>query len=314
MLLLLMPDSWINRLLQNRREQLSNITIYYEPGCNFCQRVSLLLREFLLSPTSSVACASTDPEAQRLLVENNSWVVRGVNGQFYLKWHAMDCLLERNLLLRPIAWFFEQPFMRTPTEKLYDAIGTNRQRLARVAKILFPFRSPAPVPRSALIICGFLMVLAFFSNVFSLARLSFPALGRFEYVTAPLQVRQNWDVFAPSPVHYRRDYRFNVDMADGSSVDLMRLLPKPVFRSDANLRIVFASPRWAKYFTRFDDFAEDTWAAFGRYLCRQAQAGMPSAAVPQQVEITLVTEPIEGTQAVMKPAVYRAFDCTVGLN
>src|SRR5262249_58336021 len=76
-LILLVPDRWWDRLLEERRARLAKVAIFYEPDCGFCERVSLLLREFLLSPTATVAPASVDPEALRLLTAHNSWVVRG---------------------------------------------------------------------------------------------------------------------------------------------------------------------------------------------------------------------------------------------
>src|SRR5262249_14870519 len=54
MLILLVPDSWIEGLLRGRRERLAAVTIFFEPGCRFCQSICLILREFLLAPTSTV--------------------------------------------------------------------------------------------------------------------------------------------------------------------------------------------------------------------------------------------------------------------
>jgi hypothetical protein len=310
MLLLLIPDSWIDRLLHKRRERLAGVIIYFEPGCGFCHRVSLLLREFLLSVTSTVAPASVDPTAHKLLMEHNSWVVRAVDGRYYLKWRAMDYLLKQSVLLAPIAWVFERKPMLSPMEKLYDLIGANRRRFGPpTANMLFPFKSIGPVKRPALVLCGFLMVLAFLSNVFGLARLSFSELRRFDQVSAIFQVKQSWEVFAPRPVHFQRDYHVVVHRVDGSTVNLIGLLPTPLFQSDANLRVVFASPRWTKYFTRFDEFTEETWQALGQYLCRQAQGQIPSMSVARQVEITLVTEPSKGTPAPVRSLEHRAFDC-----
>ena len=153
------------------------------------------------------------------------------------------------------------------------------------------------------------MVAAFLSNAFGLARLSFPSLRGFDQVSAVLQVRQSWEVFAPGPVHFRRAYRVVAHGADGATVDPISLMPTPLFRSDGNLRIAFASPRWTKYFTRLDELGEPAWEAFGRYLCRQAQARMPAGSAIRQVEITLMTDPIEGTPPAERPLLRRAFDC-----
>jgi len=309
MLLLLFPDTWFDRLLRQRRQRLAALTIYYEPGCGFCQRTSLVLREFLLSPTSAVVPASIDRQVHGLLLANNSWVVHGTDGKFYLKWHAMDYLLRQNPLFAPAGWFLEQGFMQKPMEKLYDLIGSSRQSFATIANVLFPIGSARPIGKPALALCGFLMVLALTSNIFGLARLAFPILRRFDEITAVFQVRQSWEVFAPGPAHYQRNYSVIAHLAGGSTVDLMKLLPTPAFRIDGSARVTFSSPRWVKYYTRFDDLTDADWAAFGHYLCRQAQAHAASGAVVRKMEITAVTQPIDGTPAARTPVEHRVFDC-----
>jgi hypothetical protein len=52
-LILLVPDSWWNR--GRRRERLATVQINFEPGCGFCERIALLLREFLLAPSAKNA-------------------------------------------------------------------------------------------------------------------------------------------------------------------------------------------------------------------------------------------------------------------
>ena len=177
--------------------------------------------------------------------------------------------------------------------------------MGRAAKAMLPFRSAHAVGRPAMALCGFLMALAFLSNVVSLARLALPALRGFDSITAIFQVRQSWEVFAPQPVHYRRDYRLVAHMADGSTVNLMDLLPTPLLRYDANSRAVFASPRWNKYFTRLDQLTDDDWRSLGRYLCRQAS----TASSVREVEITLITMPIEDSPAAVRPVEHRSFEC-----
>ena len=309
MLMLLIPDSWFDRLLRKRREKLAGVKIYYEPGCGFCQRVSLILREFLLAPNSLVAPASADPEAHSLLIANNSWVVNGADEKFYLKWRAMDYLLLQQPLFVPIGWLFERRLLQKPMERLYDLIGSNRQRFAPITKILFPIRSPRSIGKLGLVLCGFLMAFALTSNIFGLARLSFPALYSFDEITAVLQVKQSWEVFAPGPTHFQYDYREVAQLADGSTVDVMALLPVPVFRTDKNWRIAFSSPRWVKYYTRFGDLTEHDWPAFGRYLCRQAQAHITSGSTVQQIGLTVITRPIEGAPAASIPVEQRVFAC-----
>jgi hypothetical protein len=310
MLLLLVPDTWIEVLLRKRNEKLASVAIYFEPGCDFCRRIALILREFLVSLSSVVAPASVDPQVHRMLSENNSWVVHGADGKFYLKWKAMDYLLRCSLFFAPMAWFFELPFMRAPMEKLYDLIGKNRRNLAPATKLVFGYRSPAPVGRLGLSVCFCLMAFAVFGNVFSVTRPRLPDLRRFDEILDVLQVKQSWELFAPVPPHFRYDYRGTVHMADGSVADMNTLLPAPLFWTDQNMRITFASPRWLKYFTRLDQLTDETWASFGHYLCRKAQTRGPQKIMLQEVEITSIIEPIAGTPPYPQPIEHRIVSCS----
>jgi Vitamin K-dependent gamma-carboxylase len=309
MLLLLVPDHWIDRLLRARRQRLAGVTIYYEPGCGFCERVALILREFLLAETARVLPASADAQAERLLVAHNSWVVEAPDGTTYLKWRAMSYLFRQNPLSVPLAALGEREPLRGALDRLYDVIGANRKRLSPLARFVLPFRSPGPPGRLALSLCGGLMGLAFLSNAFGLARLSFPVLYRFDQLTGALQVRQSWEVFAPGPTHFRRQYQIVAKLSDGATIDLMQALPRPLIWTGADGAVHFASPRWTKYFTRFPDFKEPAWQGLGQYLCRQALARLPAGASVREVELTLLTEPVAGTPSDPQPRIERVFAC-----
>lgn len=309
MLSLLVPDKWFDRLLRARRQRLAGVVVFYEPGCGFCHRIALVLREFLLAPTSQVVPSSTNAEANAMLLLNNSWVVRGADGKLYLKWHAMDYLLRQNPLFAPIAWIFERAFMQGPMEKLYDAIGSSRNWLASVVRRLLPLRSSRSIGRPALVLCGLLMTFALTSNILSLARLAFPDLSRFDDVFAVTQIKQGWEVFAPRPTHFRRKYSVVAHLGDGSTVDVMNLLPIPIFRIDEVLHVSFSSPRWAKYYTRFDDLTDQDWFAFGRHLCRLAQFHVATGTVVRQIEFTAMTAPMYEMSDVKIPFEHRVFDC-----
>jgi hypothetical protein len=309
MLILLVPDSWIDKFFCKRRERQSGITIYYEPGCAFCQRVSLILREFLLSPTSPVLAASADPQAQRLLSEHQSWVIRGTNGAFYLKWRAMSYLLRQNGLLAPCAWALEH--VGSPLDQTYDIIGRSRRWLGPITKVLFPFNSQQPIGRPALVVCGFIMVLTLLGNVLDVAQLSFPGLRGFEHITATLQVRQSWRVFAPGPVHWQRTYGIETHHDEDRMIDLKEALSKPIIESQTKESVLFSSTRWAKYFTRLDELNEEAWSAFGSYLCRVADRRLWVRSDARRLVFIISTEPVKGTPLPLVPIVRRQFECAM---
>jgi hypothetical protein len=314
MLLLLIPDGWVTHLLRERRERLGRVAIFYEPDCGFCKRVSLLLREFLLSPTAQVRPASDDPTAMRLLVENKSWVVRDYDGGFHLKWRAMAFLIWQNPLTRWLAWLSDQPFLRHPLDGLYDFIGAHRRSLGALTRTLVSMRQEHPISWPTQALCGMLTVFALLSNISSIERPAIDAFGLakaerpsglvmptwFFELVVDLQVWQDWPLFVPPP-HWNRNYRITSRMADGSTVDLMQRLPVPLFRSDAGGRIAFASDRWLKYFTQFHLFTDGDWLAFGRYLCKQAIDRIGAPPTVREIEIASVTRSVAMTPALGAP-------------
>jgi hypothetical protein len=280
MLMLLVPDAWIDRLLLPRRRRLQQVVIYYDPDCEFCRRVSLVIREFLLPRSSRVLPASEDAKALQLLRQHQSWVVRAVDGTMLLKWAALAYLLKRNFIFAPLGWLSDARFFRRPMEKFYDLIGTNRQRLGPLARRLLPDRTHRSIGLPALALCGFLAAAALASNVSSVAGLlgksSMYAPYRF---AADIQVGQNWTLFAPVPTHQTWSFVILVQESNGSVVNFMDLLPTPLFVTSPE-KAISASNRWTKYFTRFAYFTNSDWSAFGRYLCAKAQRNVgPSLTV-----------------------------------
>jgi len=313
----LVPDAWIAGVLRRRRVRLGGVVIFFEPGCGFCEKISLLLREFLLSPTSPVLPAEADGEALRLLRAHNSWVVRDAEGGLRLKSAGMAYLLRQNPLLAPFGWLLA----RWPADWLYDAIGARRKQLSLVTSVVLAVRTPPPIGRTANALCGALALLALAANVTDLRPPAFISSGpsplRFTERTpvwltllaVDAQVWQRWPLFAPPP-HWQRAYRITTTAADGARFDLMARLSDPWFRSTPEGRVVFSDARWLKYFTQFDVLGSGDWRAFGAYLCRVAQAVRPGTAAVASIELSSDTRPWDTTPADgMPPDQHRSFTC-----
>jgi hypothetical protein len=196
--------------------------------------------------------------------------------------------------------------MRPAMVRLYDCIGANRRRLGPLAARLLPLRSDQPLGRPALVLCGVLMLFGFASNLSSVARLSIAVPATFDQLTDVLQIHQSWQLFAPRPTHWERDFHLVTMAPDGTIADLNAALPVPLVQSvDGALR--FASHRWLKFFTQFDQFPKPQRDAFGAYLCRQArrqQLGGPA------VEFRESKRLIEPAGAPEQAWTYRyRFDC-----
>jgi Vitamin K-dependent gamma-carboxylase len=267
MLLLLVPDTWINHVLHSRRDRLSRVSLFYEDGCKFCCKMALLLREFFLSPSSMVLPASSDLRAASLLREHQSWVVRTSDGADLMRWRAIAYVLRARALTAPIGWLTDRPGFSRIFEQFYLFIGRNRPNLGMVTALLLPYRKNLPDGQPTLAVCGILAALALAGNVDTLLRPN-NAPDVFRHVLSVLQVAQRWTLFAPEPTKYRWQFQATVHDANLPPQPLSQVLAKPLFASlDDSKTVVFANHRWLKYFSRFEFFNEAEWDALGRYLC-----------------------------------------------
>jgi hypothetical protein len=299
-LLLYVPDAWLDRLSNSRRGRFERLSIYYEPDCNFCLKIVLLFREFLLDPAVPVLPASADPEMLRLLKDKQTWIVRADNVN-YLKWHGVAYLLRQRYLTAPLAWLMETRFLRRPMDRFYDLIGRNRRRQSTISGTFLPFRTDSGIGRVGVALCGFLTALAFCSNVNSIVRISDHDASQTSYLDAIdslariLQVSQHWYLFAPVPSHFQKKFEIIARYNDGSARDLADILPRPPFRARLDgIGFDFAHHRWLKYLSQLQDFSEHEWQAIGVHLCRQIkEQSRPPMNAPHSIEITLSTKTIE---------------------
>lgn len=284
MLLLLVPDAWIDRLLTRRRARLAGMAIYYDPDCDVCRRVSLVLRDLLVPPATPVLPASAAPEILRVLRAHDSWVVRGADGTLHLRWRALAHLLRRSPVFAPLGWLSDLPGLRAGLDRLYRAIGARRRRLGRLAAALLPFRSDRPPGRFALTLCGTLAAVGLASNLASVARLSVPVPPLLHQVAAVLQVQQSWQLFAPRPTHARWAWRITAT-TEGAPLDVLQRLPLVSGDPDAGT-LAFANQRWQQLLVSLDQITAPQRAAFAAWLCRQA----PEA---RAIEIVMTKQVIE---------------------
>jgi hypothetical protein len=279
-LILMVPDPWIDRLLLRRRMRLQHITLYHEPRCELCQRILLVLREFLLPRSAKILSASHDPEALRLLDAGQSWAVRATDGTLMSNWRALAYILKQNPIFAPLRLLTNFAFVRRLAEKPYELIGDGRYTLVQFATRLLRERTYGTISAPALAFCAFLAALAFMSNISSLLD---PAddndSNLVDRMAAVFQVQQRWRLFAPIPSHASWHYDIVVLKADGSTVDFMPLLDVPLFDT-SNGRVQTGSHLWLKYFTRYYILHAEDWDAFGSYLCRKSQRAIgPSPTV-----------------------------------
>lgn len=307
MLLLLVPDAWIDSVTQRRRNHLRQLTIFFEPACSLCEKLARLLREFFLPSEVKVLPASSDSIAFRLLSEHQSWVLKTGKDEVYLKWRAVAFVLMQRSLTVPLAWLTDIPPLRPPMARFYDWIRSSRATLATIAGVLLPFRCDRPLGRFALVLNCVLMMLALLCNLASLDQWSVARTRQeihsandkgvrtwLEVVFATAQVRQVWTLFSPVPTHSKWSFRFKAITAEGNETDITHAMPFVVAADTETVR--FSNIAWVAYFSRSDNFSDSDWRALGAFLCRKFDLlGQPAMAIHVAIERFPVPYPTLGS-------------------
>jgi hypothetical protein len=255
-LVLLFPNEWWETLLAKRRARLEKIRIYFEPGCDFCEKMALLFREFLLSPNTAVLPADANAKMLELLRAQNTWVVTdAATRTIYIKWEAVAFILRQN----PFTWILgvitDKAFLKPRMVKLYEAIGNSRPRLAKITHTMLPFRNaPYKSSRFTQGICVMLIAIAFINNVVGIPGIEEKYSTRWlAYLGTFAMVSQKWNLFAPTPVRNRYTHRAWGVTVSGKQVDLEPLFTHGAIHREEKGRLSFENHQWLKYYTKLFD-------------------------------------------------------------
>lgn len=102
------------------------IQIFYDESCEFCKKICLILRSFLMFPDTPILPAQKFPSVYNIMRQHNSWVVIDNKGREYIRYEALL------VLIRHSPWFgWTSPlFSFKPCqlwgEKIYSWIEKNR--------------------------------------------------------------------------------------------------------------------------------------------------------------------------------------------
>lgn len=278
-LLILVPDSWIDRLLSKRKKRLEKVRIFYDDDCAFCRKVALLLREFCLPLGTPVEPSRQDPVAGTLLRQHNSWVLYDAGGQVRLKWDAVAYVLKQSPVLFPLGWLTDLSFLKPSMERLYDLIGARRSTLGRFTALTLPWRTDAPPGPLAQLLCAFLAFLMLFSNIALTPDPRFlrdkkPVIGWVFTDAAQItlhlaelfQMRQMWNIFAPDPHHLQQHVVIKAHWQDGGQITYGPHHPMGIDWFDNRKLRAY----WGRYLLRLSyPSRQAEREALASYLCRR---------------------------------------------
>ncbi len=272
---------WFGQKL--RPEGRQGLQIWYDEGCDFCLKICLLLRVFLVLPGVGIAPAQSNPQARKLLEAHNSWVVMQGASEF-IRWDAMRHLFACSPVFRPLERILSFQPVRKVGDWVYLWIAANRNRLGRITARLLPWRDIQI--RSSLWQNSFVaaaMVLVFAQNVSTLPQAGFRFPESAKPVRQFLGLYQNWTMFAPYPELVSPWPIIMGKLKNGHVVDVYnKKVGIPSFEKPELVSAVYANYRWRKYLSNLEDASYEATRNlkalhYGRYLCRAWNAGTDAA-------------------------------------
>ncbi len=282
------------------------LTLYYDRGCEFCEKTCHLLKTFLLLRDAEIAPAQSVPEIGALLEKEFSWVVTDRDGGRYTRSEALAVTFSHSPWGRLVA-----PLIRSAPsigDRVYHWIGNRRGAFGAFFARALPWRESVWRPGTlAQVVAAFFIVYIGWWNLTTVRdwnpfpgarvealdglRARFPA--SLLTLRDALRLDQKWNMFAPSPRTVDGWLVLPGLLENGQLVDAKNGTsgPPSFEKPESFYATQFGNYRWRKYFVRLtlERFTERR-RYYGRWLCRQWNASAAGDARLRAFNIYFVVE------------------------
>jgi len=280
-LLLFIPSFCWDKMVQSVKKKFwgMGLTIFYDNECDFCRKVTLLFQTFLLLPHAVLLPAQQHPRIFESMNRQNTWVVQDQDGFQHLQWNGVLVLFGHSPIFWPLAHMLSLPLFRGIGTWLYQIIGTHRETLSRLSRLIFPLNQVSlGERRPSFVVEGFIGLLTIymvFINVTTVPNLPITFIDPFPLVQRIFGLNQNWDMFAPSPRPWDGWYVVTGRLIDGTEVDVYNRRLQVMTIEDSSLeRSPYPTYRWRKYLQNLvaAKYHNDR-TYYAGYLCRAWNEG-----------------------------------------
>ncbi|WP_421981590.1 HTTM domain-containing protein [Roseibium sp.] len=293
------------------------VAIWFDRGCDFCEKTCQILKVFLFLPATPVRPAQDDAEIGPELEARNSWVLT-VGNDRHFKFDALSRLITISPVLFPLGTLLGLKVFRKPGDRIYDWVGRNRSSFSRVTAFALPWCDRPPrfgAVTQMLAAAAFVFVTVQNISTVPASGLTLPA--QFIGVRQALGLYQNWTMFAPYPEMTSPWPVIEGELADGTMADVyngrtgLADFEKPEIVSRR-----YANYRWRKFLSNLEDqsYEDETQVLalnYARYLCRDwpdrmtAVAALSNFVIYFQIERT----PPPGDQKTVETRQVWIHDC-----
>jgi hypothetical protein len=261
---------WIGARM--RTPERRGVAIYYDEPCEFCRKVCLILRMFLLLPETPILPAQHFAQIHREMQAHNSWVVVDYDGSHHVRWDAIVLVFRRSFLFSPVGSLLSLPPLRAQGERLYDVIARNRGALGRWSAVALAYRRRPIAPSAgSQIVVGALMLVVLVVNLQSIHLVVPRVAGVAGSVADTLRLRQGWTMFSPQPSRSDGWFVVRGTTHGGGAVDVLHdRSGEPDWTRPLSLEHEHPTYRWERYRMFLTEPAHARYRPYyARYLCRK---------------------------------------------
>lgn len=294
-LIILIPSSfWDFCSKKIKTSDRLNLKIYYDGDCNFCRKIVVLIKEFLLIRETEVATVQSVEHIEKKFRQEMSWVVVDERNNEYVRWEALVVVFEHIPVLGNFIRHLPLRTLSPIGDKGYKFVAKKRMLLGKITAYLLPWRQlPAP---SAGPVTTFLAI--FFTgyivlwNLRTLPQFDIEIEEKWRRIANVLRLDQKWNMFAPFPL--KADGWFVMDgvLRDGSTWDIMKDEPGPVSYDKPDLpSMQYPNARWRKYLMNINQKKRRTYRLyFGKYICRSFNSKAQDDMMLAKFELVFIKE------------------------
>jgi predicted DCC family thiol-disulfide oxidoreductase YuxK len=283
---------WDRRFSRLRTSDRTDLRIYYDGNCGFCTKGLKLIKTFFLLPDTKAIAAQSDPAIHEDMIQHNSWVVIDSKGNKHFKFQALLEVLRVSPLLWPIVPILRLGWIKSFGTWIYDRVANNRGWLSRLMAGLRYRRLNVRMPLLLTVFCALCLIYVVVDNFGSVARSPIRIPARVAAVGQLLNLRQNWRLFAPTPLRVHTWYVVEGRLRDGRSVDVWTGQPV-TWEKPANPQPWINNIRWRAYMRYLTHERQRSLRPyFASYVCRSWNESHPASEGLEEVTVFSLDEPI----------------------
>lgn len=262
------PTAFWDRVLQSLKAKQNKVIIYFDPDCTLCQKMTYLIKTFLVLPYVQVKAGSENIILNQIK-QQNSWIICDSGNKYHYHYQGFLKLLEISPLAK-LAYLLDTALLKKIGNWLYLKISSDRKKYLSFLNHLQPVKFLKYqlhwLTQVFIVIC--FSVATFWNVALHSEDDSIELNGPVRTIGSVFRLHQNWVMFAPYPTFEDGWIVVEGILKNGQTWDIFNDQPltyeKPKHVSD-----MYKNSLWRKYISNIrDEDYKNYRLYFGRFLCR----------------------------------------------